>query len=91
MLLFLSLGPRTGGAHAGHNQTPEIDSRDRRRDGCVALRHARAAAGADAADRCADGYAESDLEGQAPRLAREETAYPIAKWEKNRHKIRAER
>jgi hypothetical protein len=30
-------------------------------------------------------------DGQAPRLAREETAYPIAKWEKNRHKIRAER
>ena len=36
-----------------------------RRRGGVVLRRARAAAGADAADRCADGYAESDLEGQA--------------------------
>jgi hypothetical protein len=37
MLSFLSLGsPRTGGTHASHNQTPGIDSRDRRRGGSLA-------------------------------------------------------
>ena len=57
--------PRTGGAHAGHNQTPGIDSRDRRRDGCVAVRRARAAGRADAAYRRADDVAADDPTQQA--------------------------
>src|SRR5271165_3291915 len=52
MLSFPSLGsPRTGGAHASHYRTAGIDSRDRRRDGCVAACGARTTARADAAYR----------------------------------------
>ena len=58
-------GPRTGGDECGSIVRGDAIHHVTRRRGGVVLRRARAAAGADAADRCADGYAESDLEGQA--------------------------